>query len=316
MSAVAETKNRILERLRAGKKNVTQLSAELGLSKATVSQHMQELREMGLIEEEDNRFFRSVKYFRIKEGIAESAQATASNAKYYKYIAAIAIIAVVSVVLLAGQQARARPGEGQNATAGSQLIRNVTTTSTLPMNTVNKTRASNTVSTRGGVPGITATCPLIDYGIRNAIVNVSGFGTYTVPEGFTDYVLKRGSSGTVAYNTTIGELQGIPASLPGFNDTSEWSHIYLLKVSNGTTSLEMVNMSEVGVEVNFTGIDMHTYNNSRTYLVNAQISAGSSANESTYLLYLGPGLPMCGGQGVILTIGGGAYRGTIPKVIA
>lgn len=316
MSAVAETKNRILERLRTGKKNVTQLSAELGLSKATVSQHMQELREMGLIEEEDNRFFRSVKYFRIKESSAENVQTATSNAKYYKYIAALAIIAVVSVALLASQQARVAPVQGQNATSGGPLMQNSVTTSTAPIESINRTTASNTVAAHGGVPGITASCPLIDYGIKNVLLNVSGFGAYIVPEGFTDYVLGRGSRGTVAYSTTIDELRGIPASLPGFNDTSGWAHIYLLKVSNGTTALEIVNMSDVGVEVNFTSIDMHTYNNSRTYLVNARISAGSRAKESTYLLYLGPGLPMCGGEGIVLTVGGGPYNGTIPKVIA
>ena len=68
LSAVAETKNRILGMLKVRRHTVTELSLELRLSKATISQHLKELKGMNLIEEDENRFFRNLKYYKLKNG--------------------------------------------------------------------------------------------------------------------------------------------------------------------------------------------------------------------------------------------------------
>ncbi len=94
MSKTMETKDKILKSLKVKKRTITELSEELGLSKSTVSQHLYELIDSGLIEEEPNDHFKKLKYFRLKD--KESAKETAGMS--IKLIgAAIFIIAIVSI---------------------------------------------------------------------------------------------------------------------------------------------------------------------------------------------------------------------------
>ena len=58
MGRTSETKNRILELLRGGNKRLVDLYPALELSPATVSQHLKELKGMGLISEVDNSHFK------------------------------------------------------------------------------------------------------------------------------------------------------------------------------------------------------------------------------------------------------------------
>lgn len=58
MSKELETKARILELLKAKDMTVVELSVELGLSRATVRQHISELRAVGAIEEIPDAYFR------------------------------------------------------------------------------------------------------------------------------------------------------------------------------------------------------------------------------------------------------------------
>ncbi len=65
MSKTRETKEQILNILKASKKTVTELSNELQLSKSTVSQHMAELQRIGAVRATDNSFFKRTKYFEL-----------------------------------------------------------------------------------------------------------------------------------------------------------------------------------------------------------------------------------------------------------
>ncbi|ASI13988.1 ArsR family transcriptional regulator [Candidatus Mancarchaeum acidiphilum] len=104
MSKTMETKDKILKSLKVKKRTITELSEELGLSKSTVSQHLYELIDSGLIEEEPNDHFKKLKYFRLrsKEGVNETA-----GMRIRLIGAAVLIVAVVSIfaiVLSGGSQ--------------------------------------------------------------------------------------------------------------------------------------------------------------------------------------------------------------------
>ena len=65
MSKIFGTKKHIIALLKKSNMNTTQLSKELNLSKATISQHIYELERMGLIHQIDNSHFKRVKYYKL-----------------------------------------------------------------------------------------------------------------------------------------------------------------------------------------------------------------------------------------------------------
>ncbi len=67
MSKTSETKQKILKILESGPKRLVDIYPALGLSAATVSQHMKELREMNLIKETEDRHFKNMKYYILNE---------------------------------------------------------------------------------------------------------------------------------------------------------------------------------------------------------------------------------------------------------
>ncbi len=78
MSKTFGTKNKIVKLLREKPMTVTEISAVLGLSKATVSQHMSELENMSMIEHIDNPHYKKVKFYRLsdaKTGAVEQGSA-------------------------------------------------------------------------------------------------------------------------------------------------------------------------------------------------------------------------------------------------
>lgn len=72
MSKTSETKKKILDLLKTGNKRLIDIYPVLGLSAATVSQHLKELKEMNLIIEIDNSHFKNEKYYSINKDYAEN----------------------------------------------------------------------------------------------------------------------------------------------------------------------------------------------------------------------------------------------------
>ena len=91
MSKTLETKRKILALLKGKDMTITGLSAALGLSNATVSQHIEELSRAGTIERVENEHFRKLKYYRIRE--TESPPI----ANYAKYLIATVIVLAVAL---------------------------------------------------------------------------------------------------------------------------------------------------------------------------------------------------------------------------
>lgn len=100
MSKTSETKNKILELLKSGNKRLIDLYPILDLSPATVSQHLKELREMGLIEEMDNSHFKNEKYYTLNKNYAMNQYAT--NKPLKNQFTKIGLGSIVVILIAAG----------------------------------------------------------------------------------------------------------------------------------------------------------------------------------------------------------------------
>ncbi len=113
MSKIGYTKNRILGILALSSKTPTELSQELALNLATVSQHLKELREMGAIEEQKNLHFKKWKSYRINPSFDHASLATESaskgilgvRGKFIAVIVAIASVLALSYFFIGGSNA-------------------------------------------------------------------------------------------------------------------------------------------------------------------------------------------------------------------
>ncbi|MCL4404485.1 MAG: winged helix-turn-helix domain-containing protein [Candidatus Marsarchaeota archaeon] len=135
MSKTFGTKKRILNLLKNGNMNLTEISAALGLSKATVSQHLSELEGMSMIEPIDNSHYKKVKYYRLlqkaqapnqNEGVLRGSRA--ASRVLIPIVVAIAAIIIISGIALNGNHA---PIKQITTTINSTAHANITTTPSL-----------------------------------------------------------------------------------------------------------------------------------------------------------------------------------------
>ena len=113
MSKIGHTKSKILKLISSGNKTSSDISKELKLNPSTVSQHIQELKELGAIEEVRNEHFRKWKYFRLNTNFDISEfvpsegdsriESVVRNKTFITSVAALGVIIVVAYVLLAGR---------------------------------------------------------------------------------------------------------------------------------------------------------------------------------------------------------------------
>ncbi len=107
MTKTGKTKSEIIKLIGSGKKTMSELSAKLGLAPSTVSQHLQELKDNGVISEVDNPHIKKWKYYKINspaDGPGEAQANTASAGRsiprqvYYLGILVMAAIAGYLVI--------------------------------------------------------------------------------------------------------------------------------------------------------------------------------------------------------------------------
>ena len=85
MSKTWETKNRILDLLYEGNKTLSDMSGELGLTLATVKQHLGELEAMGAIVRVDNPHVKKWKYYAINPDFGSGRKPAAEPPVLQKY---------------------------------------------------------------------------------------------------------------------------------------------------------------------------------------------------------------------------------------
>lgn len=290
MGKTLQTKKRILSLLRKREMTATELSDELGLSTATISQHLEELQGMGTVEKVENEHFKKLKYYRIKREV------NMNMAKYV--IGALVIIAVLGGIYLYIGKMKTSPYT--NATVPSR------STSTATNSTINSTIPI----TPGGVGGAFA-CPLITYRLNGTISNYSGFSLHYLNYSggeVADYVIGDGSIGRLYASEFVNGVIRQPENST-LSFTTNRTHYAILTQVNRS-----FNSSSPGVSVS---ISPDTYNAINQTYVNATvtITTNQTAPYMTYWLRIDG--PCQGGVGpVLVTVGSKPYSGNLTVSVA
>lgn len=185
--------------------------------------------------------------------------------------------------------------------SGYAAIHHVTAaTSTIPLHSNNSTTSTITV------PHLSGSCPMLFYAVTNNVTGSTGFKTYQLP-GITNYVLAPGSTGTLSYTATVKVLPGNPRyniSQDSWMRSDTEYEIIGNKINNIGFN------SSIGVSYAIT--TQNLTQNATQYTVTATLSAASNAPHATYYYVLGPGLPLCGAEMPLITVGSSPYNGTFP----
>lgn len=276
MGKTLETKKRIMGLLRKRNMTISELSRELDLSTATISQHMEELQRMGAIEKIDNEHFKKLKYYRANEGM---------NMNIVKYVigAFVVIIAVAALFLYTGR--------------ASQL----SYPTSPPTNLTNSTGTSPI----GGLGAFA--CPMMTYQLNGSIYNYTGASLYYLNSSngqVADYVMHNNSMATLS---VVESVRGV-LSEPNQNfSTNRMHYAYVTPI----VSTGNVFRTEIpGINITFSPSTYNAVNNTTLYFT-AAIRTNSTVSGTYWLRLDGP----CGGgvQEVLLTIGNGPYRGNVTQ---
>jgi len=285
MSKTLETKKRIFNLLKNKDMTVTELSKELGLSNATVTEHVNDLVRVGAIERIDNEHFRKLKYYKPREFI---------NPVIAKYIIGVLVVAAIFSGFYLYSAGKLSPNYLTNPKYTTSAVAQQTTTISTP-----------------GIPGGVGAfaCPMIFYNLNGTVFNYSGFSLYylnsslgTVP----DYVIANGTTGNLYARERITNVLNESDQ----NLLARQHYAFLSKIGvpqSFNISSEGINMT-INPE-NFTVIENETLN----FTVN--VAVNRSAPDATYWLRIdGP----CGGgvQLVLVTVGNAPYSGNVTAPIS
>ncbi len=123
MTKTGSTKNKILNIISSGNKTLSDISRELNLAPSTVSQHLQELKDMGAITEVDNPHIKKWKYYQLnpnfdyeRSGIGSGiiAEKIKVANKVWFYAIGIAIVAVVAYILISSNSSGTLSSSGNS----------------------------------------------------------------------------------------------------------------------------------------------------------------------------------------------------------
>ncbi len=257
MGKTFETKARIIELLKKQKMTLAELSSELKLSKATVKQHLDELKSAGSIEEEDNSYFKRLKYYKAKGAVV--AKWNTREASIYTRILPV----LISFILVLGAMSLyiSRYAHSGYYAVGPQSNHQY-----------NGSLSNTSQIYPPSAPASTA-CPIM-FSNRTythvSLMNYSGFGLYNVSAyPRQDFLLSPGSSGTLVFSVNISG-----------NGATE----------NVTNNFIMYHQVTVSLHLNITEsvLNITKYSNgtmregSSIFIVPAKSPTNSSESNSTY----------------------------------
>ncbi|MEM0154654.1 MAG: winged helix-turn-helix domain-containing protein [Methanothrix sp.] len=217
MSKTFGTKNKIVKLLKEKPMTVTEISAVLGLSKATVSQHMAELENMSMIKQVDNQHFKKVKFYRLSDAKTNTVEQRSNSGFRKMIIPSVLAILIVGIILGAGMLQKPNnqvrigpditnttPGIGTGTAAACPMIRAF----------VNGTHANESLLS-SIVSGIASGSPCsLAYVSGNKIGNLnytSSDGTVQVPELGYRYTINQTAIANLKAEVDGGECSSIDA---------------------------------------------------------------------------------------------------------
>ncbi|MDE1833727.1 MAG: helix-turn-helix transcriptional regulator [Candidatus Micrarchaeota archaeon] len=282
MTKTFETKKKILNLLKKREMTLSELSRELNLSTATVSQHLEELHKVGAVEKINNEYFKKMKYYKTNED---------ANPMVLKYVlGAIAIILAGSILLFSN-----------HSVANMPTTSPVTTSTQANYNNTNS--QGNQTNIAGTVPTGAFACPLLFYTLNGSIAAYNGFTPYSLRSSYgmnyTDYVTSKSNSSIYAVEVISGVLNESQSMY-------ERQHYAVFMPVNRTLPTSAV--SYTLAPINFTVKNNSTVNVTLTLHLN-------STSSGTYWVRIDG--PCAGGvQPFLITIGNKPYNGTVTAPIA
>jgi DNA-binding transcriptional ArsR family regulator len=325
MGKTNETKKKIVKLLKKRDMTVTELGRELGLSTATIDQHMEELSGMGIVTKLENDHFKKLKYYRLAD--MKNNNTGNPDMKIAKYIIGVIVIlgiaGIVSYYYIGVKSSvlnnninnipTAKNNSSiNNSSAGrTQNPGNLSTTAIIN-SSVNTSAQEN--STPSILPGSFEACPLIDYNLNGTIVGYSNFTRYrfnnTGIGNVSDYVMKRSISG----NSTMGifEIEEFVKNVLVQNNGGG-SGFFYNKTHYATVTGVNSSVPENGLNITFYPEKYNVVENS-TIIFQVRINSEGSYN-GTYIVRIDG--PCQGGVGPFLvTIGNGPYEGRISQKVS
>lgn len=305
MSGIFETKNRILKSLSSKPKTGKQLADELGLSQATLTQHLRELEERGLIREAAGSYSRRWKYYEVNSMEYEryvGSRSIGRNAAA-AFAAAVAVIAIAA--FLAGRLSSL--GVAGAAYPG-------TTAAAVTAQGGNAAQAQGNIMP-GNTTGAAFACPFIGYGESNITIDgISGFSQYTV-SNYTDLVIAPGGTGTIRYTVHVAPLVAGSQGTAGQQALTLTNLVTLAHEARSNSSVSFTSYSAPGISVSHS-----PENYTEPYPMRAQnltfsatFNVSRSAPGGTYWMVIA----RCEGYAkpMLMTVGSGPYNGTV-RVVA
>ena len=289
MSKTLETKKRIMNLLKKRQMTISELSRELGLSSATVSQHMDELQQIGAIEKVDNEHFKKLKYYKTRE--------TQNMPIAAKYVIGVIVIVVAALAITLYTPDLIKQGQVPQTTLPL-------TSPQAASNAATRINNSTAVPTGGGTGTGAFECPIEDYVLNGSVTEALGMRRYNLSyynTTISDYVLAPGSSGTLNATEMITHLLNQGSSI---NNGREHTVTLYREQSNQPT----FNSTYTGINATITPATFNATSN-ETLHVTVTIATNATAAGTYWVAIEGP----CGGSvtPVLVTIGNGPYNGTI-----
>ncbi len=247
MGKIFETKERILKMLKNKPRTREEIAKELGLSPSTISQHLEELEEMGLVKKQDHRHSKRWKYYEINQLGYEKDISGNMN-----YSRALSIVIVIVVIALVGYLATNIRGSGP-ATNQTLVIR----------------------STSTACPFIASPSPIFSQ------YTAQGFSEFNL-SGYKDYVLSPGSRGEISYKVNISNSTSLPRG-SNYVDLYNRALIYSSEEVNGTT---VYNYNASGVTMTLVPRNLSIHKGSSAEF-SILINASQNAPYKTYILEIG-----------------------------
>jgi DNA-binding transcriptional ArsR family regulator len=296
MSKTLETKKKILNLLKKREMTVTELSRQLDLTTATVSQHMDELQSAGAVKKIDNEHYKKLKYYKV------SPMADNMFAKYV--VGAIILIAIVGIFIAYGIRQPSTPA----TTPG--IVTNVHTTTTTNSTQSNATNTTN--ATAPALPGTGAfACPMITYEMNGSIYEYSNATMYTLNSSsgsVSDYVVAPGSKVQLYAREHVINALPEPANTSSGTPALDQNRSHYVVISNVHTGIPMS-----GEGINIT-ISPQTYNVTQGETLDSTISLAVAQNASNATYWLRMDGPCGGGVApILITIGAGPYTGNVTR---
>jgi DNA-binding transcriptional ArsR family regulator len=291
MGKTFETKKKILDLLKKKKMTVTEISEELNLSHATVSQHISELQKSGAIEKIDNEHYKKMTYYKVSDN---------QNNFLVKYaLGVIGILLVIGIVIyLSGIYTN---NSLLNKTTQISQTNHSTNLSTENSNTTLKNTTVNIINaTPVPISGSYVACPMLFYTSEGAVENHSNYTINGTQNIYKDFVLGKNTSTTFNIKENFSDvLNESEKSL-----YNRQHYIYMNQVNRAFNSSAVI-----GVYAKFSSIN-YTIENNGSIDFNVTIKIGQNATENTYMVHIdGP----CGGgvEPFLITIGNKPYSGNI-----